>query len=119
MCDTNTIEPWRSTAGSVASPKEVRDALRKATDDEILEEVERRGLEAEIVGDEEDDIYAHVVDTNRNAVLDALIMLKTGRIDDGIAALEREFFPKWADESECRRQYSMAMGLEEARRAAA
>lgn len=118
MCDTNTIEPWRSTAGSAASTKEVRAAIRKATDDEILDEVERRGLEDEIIGDEEDDIYEHVVDTNREAVLDALIMLKTGRVDDGIAALEREFFPKWADSAECQRQYKLEMLLQQSRRAA-
>ncbi|MCW0235251.1 MAG: hypothetical protein OJJ21_16745 [Ferrovibrio sp.] len=52
---------------------------------------------------------------NRESILDALIMLKTGRVDDGIAALEAEFFPHYADEAECRREYEKVMGLEKGR----
>jgi hypothetical protein len=45
-------------------------------------------------------------------IFDALIMLKTGRIDDGITALEREFFPRYADAAECEVAYKRAMGIE-------
>ena len=76
--------------------------LDEFTDDELDAEMRRRGMP----------------NSTKDAALDALIMLKTGRIDDGIAALEREFFPKWEDRTECQRQYAMAMGLEAGRAAA-
>ncbi len=53
---------------------------------------------AEIEDISTDDLVRELADRGREVVLDALIMLKTGRIDDGIAALEREFFratPMW------------------------
>lgn len=58
------------------------------------------------------DLVRELASRGREAILDALIMLKTGRIDDGIAALEREFFPRYADEAECRAAYVRAMGIE-------
>lgn len=67
---------------------------------------------------ETDELVRELAYRGRETVLEALIAIKTGRVDDGVAVLEREFFPKWADSAECQRQYSMAMGLGEARRAA-
>jgi len=46
-------------------------------------------------------------------IFDALIMLKTGRIDDGITALEREFFPRYADAAECEVAYRRAMAADQ------
>lgn len=62
-----------------------------------------------------EDLLRELADRGRETVLDALIMLKTGRIDDGIAALEAEFFPVNADVDECRRRYKQAMELEAGR----
>lgn len=55
------------------------------------------------------DLVRELASRGSEVVLDALIMLKTGRIDDGIAALEAEFFPRYADEAECRAAYQRAM----------
>lgn len=79
------------------------DVMDELADKELEAELRSRGLSS----------------STRDAVLDALIMLKTGRIDDGIAALEAEFFPRYADAAECKRRYEQEMGLGEARRAAA
>jgi len=71
---------------------DVDDALEGATTEDLVSELARRG---------------------REAVLDALIMLKTGRIDDGITALEREFFPRYADAAECEVAYKRAMAADQ------
>lgn len=55
-----------------------------------------------------DDLVRELADRWREVVLDAIIMLKTGRIDDGIVTLEREFFPRYADVAECKAAYLRA-----------
>ena len=77
---------------------DVDDALDRASTDELGSELARRGKKAAL--------------NYREVVLDALIMLKTGRIDDGITALEREFFPRYADAAECEVAYRRAMGID-------
>ena len=77
---------------------DVDDALEGASTDDLVSELARRGQKTAL--------------NEREAVLDALIMLKTGRIDDGITALEREFFPRYADAAECEVAYRRAMGIE-------
>jgi len=64
-----------------------------------------------------EDLVRELAYRGREVVLDALIMLKTGRVADGIAALESEFFPRYADEAECRADYELEMGLQQARAA--
>lgn len=41
----------------------------------------------------------------KDVVLDAVTMLKTGRVEDGVALLERNFFPAWEDVADCERRY--------------
>lgn len=42
-------------------------------------------------------------------VMDAIAMIKTGRLEDGVAHLEREFFPAWEDVAECEARYREVM----------
>lgn len=111
MMETSTTQ-WATSEPGGPDRGAIIEALGKATNAEILDEVEYRGLEDDIIAEERCILYGEAVDANREAILDALIMLKTGRIDDGIAALECEFFPRYADEAECRAAYVRAMGLE-------
>lgn len=46
----------------------------------------------------------------KTVVMDAIAMIRTGRLDDGVARLEREFFPTWEDVTECEARYREVMG---------
>jgi len=43
------------------------------------------------------------------AVLDAVVMIKAGRVEDGVALLERNFFPAWEDVADCEARYREVM----------
>lgn len=47
----------------------------------------------------------------RETVARAIAIIKTGRVEDGITMLEREFFPTWKDSDAAARAYREAMAL--------
>jgi len=46
-----------------------------------------------------------------DVVVDAINMIRTGRVADGVTLLEREFLPKWKDRADCDAAYQTAMAL--------
>lgn len=49
--------------------------------------------------------------TPRDVVSSAVVMIRSGRIEDGITALEREFLPSWKSKAACEAAYQLAMAL--------
>ncbi|NTG85832.1 hypothetical protein G6L15_06670 [Agrobacterium rhizogenes] len=47
----------------------------------------------------------------RAEVQRAIVAIKSGRINDGISILEREFFPNWKSNADCEAAYQLAMSL--------
>lgn len=45
----------------------------------------------------------------KDAVLEAVVMIKAGRVEDGVALLERNFFPAWEDVADCEARYREVM----------
>lgn len=54
--------------------------------------------------------YNDAIDINKMEVSDAITMIKTGRLEDGIALLERNFFPTWQDAADCEARYREVIG---------
>jgi hypothetical protein len=68
------------------------------TDEEILDMAEKIGHSG----------------TPRDVVKRAIVLIRTGRIEDGIAELEREFFPTWKNKAACEEAYKFAMAFKAA-----
>lgn len=78
---------------------EVEEVLDALSDDDVLREYAARGLSKK---DEPD---------AREIVSRALAIIRTGRVEDGLTLLEREFLPKWQDREEADKAYRQAMSL--------
>lgn len=75
--------------------------------DDVIDQLSDRQLAAEYKARE-----LGLGDGNpRETVARAIAIIKTGRVDDGITMLEREFFPTWKDSDTAARAYREAMAL--------
>lgn len=81
---------------SVNVEVDVDELAEALTDEEIMEMAEKVGHSG----------------TSREVVQRAIVMIRTGRIEDGITALEREFMPSWKSKADCQAKYDLAMGLQ-------
>ncbi|WP_028003154.1 hypothetical protein [Sinorhizobium meliloti] len=84
----------RSTI-SVNVEVDVDELAEALTDEEILDVAEKVGHSG----------------SPRDVVVRAITMIRSGRIEDGITALEREFLPTWRSRAKCEEAYRLAMGL--------
>ncbi|MEZ0212471.1 MAG: hypothetical protein ACAH27_05905 [Xanthobacteraceae bacterium] len=72
---------------------DIDDTLDAIDDDALLDEVRSRDLEHAL--------FPHA--------LEGLSIIRSGRIADGVALLERVFIPKWSDHLACQNAYDLAM----------
>lgn len=80
---------------SVNVEVDIDDLVEELTDEEILDMAEKIGH------------YG----SPREVVSRAIVMIRSGRVDDGITALEREFMPSWKSRANCEAAYQQAMAL--------
>jgi hypothetical protein len=80
---------------SVSVDVEMDEIVEALTDEEILDMAEKIGHSG----------------SPRNVVLSAIVMIRSGRINDGIIELEREFLPSWKSKAACEAAYQLAMAL--------
>jgi hypothetical protein len=78
---------------------DVDEVLDQISDEQIAREVTERGLHRK------DDRSA------KEVVSRAVVLIKSGRVSDGVTMLEREFFPTWKDTAACEAAYAKAMAL--------
>ncbi|WP_313666133.1 hypothetical protein [Shinella sp.] len=83
----------RRNSVTVSVDVDIDELVEELTDEEIIDLAERVGHSGP-----------------RGEVQRAIIMLRQGRVDDGIALLEREFFPTWKSKAACETAYQLAMG---------
>jgi hypothetical protein len=83
---------------SVNIDVDMDDIVEALTDEEILEMAENVGHSG----------------SPRAVVSSAVAMIRTGRVADGVAMLEREFFPTWKSKADCEAAYQLAMALKAA-----
>lgn len=84
---------------SVSVEIDVDDILDQLTDKHLLKELEQRKLDRKGEPDA------------KEVVTRAIVLIKSGRVDDGVTLLEREFFPTWKDKAACEAAYATAMAL--------
>jgi hypothetical protein len=80
---------------SVSVDIDMDEIVEALTDEEILDMAEKIGHSG----------------SPREIVQRAIVMIRSGRIDDGITALEREFMPTWSSKAKCEAAYQQAMAL--------
>lgn len=83
--------------GTVQVDIDTDDVLDALSDKEIKREYESRKL-----GDPN-------APSPQEVVQRALTAIRLGRVEDGVAMLEREFFPTWKSSSDCMSAYILAM----------
>jgi len=76
---------------------DVDDVIDQIDDKRLLREVSSRQLDG--------------VPDVRALVQRALVAIKSGRVNDGVTMLEREFFPTWKSKADCEAAYRTAMAL--------
>lgn len=80
---------------SVNVEVDIDDLVEELTDEEILDMAEKIGHSG----------------SPREVVSRAIVMIRSGRVEDGITALEREFMPSWKSRANCEAAYQQAMAL--------
>ncbi|MDX1032801.1 hypothetical protein GOL82_16300 [Sinorhizobium medicae] len=80
---------------TVSVDVDMDEIVEALTDEEILDMAEKIGHSG----------------SPRDVVVRAITMIRSGRIEDGITALEREFLPNWRSRAKCEEAYRLAMGL--------
>lgn len=80
---------------SVSVDVDMDDIVEALTEEEILEMAENVGYSGH----------------PRTVVANALAMIRSGRVTDGVTMLEREFFPTWKSKAACEAAYQQAMAL--------
>ena len=85
--------------GTVTVEVDVDDVIDQLTDKQLAAEFKARHL----------DLLGGI--NPRETVAGAIACIKTGRVEDGITMLEREFFPTWKDRDTAERAYQLAMSL--------
>lgn len=80
---------------SVSVDVDMDELVEALTDEEILDMAEKIGHSG----------------SPREIVKRAIVMIRTGRIEDGITELEREFMPTWKSRAACAEAYNLAVAL--------
>lgn len=80
---------------SVNVEVDIDDLVEELTDEEIMDMAEQIGHSG----------------SPREVVSRAIVMIRSGRVDDGITELEREFMPSWKSKADCQAKYDQAMAI--------